>query len=83
MCDFIYAIILLIFKEASKIPMSTTWVFVGLLAGRELMLHLRLQTKPSLQSVGKVILSDLAKIFAGLIVSIALVYLLKWISEGV
>ena len=27
---------LLIFKEASNLPMSTTWVFLGLLAGREL-----------------------------------------------
>jgi hypothetical protein len=33
--DFIYAVILLIFKEWSNIPMSTTWVFLGLLAGRE------------------------------------------------
>ena len=33
--DFIYALILLVFKEWSNIPMSTTWVFLGLLAGRE------------------------------------------------
>ena len=34
--DFVYAVILYIFKFVSKIPMSTTWVFVGLLAGREI-----------------------------------------------
>ena len=34
--DLLYSIILYIFKFASNIPMSTTWVFVGLLAGREL-----------------------------------------------
>ena len=34
--DFIYAIILLYFKQYNDIPMSTTWVFVGLLCGREL-----------------------------------------------
>jgi hypothetical protein len=34
--DFIYAAILYIFKIQSSVPMSTTWVFVGLLAGREI-----------------------------------------------
>jgi hypothetical protein len=34
--DFFYACILLIFKEWGSTPMSTTWVFVGLLTGREL-----------------------------------------------
>ena len=31
--DLIYGIVLFLFKEVSHIPMSTTWVFVGLLAG--------------------------------------------------
>jgi len=39
--DFVYALILLYFKMHSKIPMSTTWVFVGLLGGRELALAVR------------------------------------------
>ena len=34
--DFFYAFILLYFKQYNDIPMSTTWVFVGLLCGREL-----------------------------------------------
>jgi hypothetical protein len=33
--DLLYAAILYYFKIQSKVPMSTTWVFVGLLAGRE------------------------------------------------
>ena len=33
--DFIYGMVLLVFKEASDMPMSTTWVFLGILAGRE------------------------------------------------
>jgi hypothetical protein len=37
--DFIYAIVLLIFQKISKVPMSTTWVFLGLLAGREIIIH--------------------------------------------
>ncbi|MEC8192169.1 MAG: hypothetical protein VX944_06800 [Myxococcota bacterium] len=39
--DFLYAVILYIFKIESKVPMSTTWVFVGLLAGRELSMTWR------------------------------------------
>ena len=35
MVDGVYFVILLIFKEWSNIPMSTTWVFIGLLAGRQ------------------------------------------------
>lgn len=34
--DFLYGTILFVFKEMSRMPMSTTWVFIGLLAGREL-----------------------------------------------
>jgi hypothetical protein len=34
--DLIYLIILWYFKEYNSIPMSTTWVFIGLLSGREL-----------------------------------------------
>jgi len=33
--DLLYGVILLIFKEWSNMPMSTTWVFLGLLAGRQ------------------------------------------------
>lgn len=34
--DFTYGTILLIFKERNKLPMSTTWTFLGLLSGREI-----------------------------------------------
>ena len=34
--DLVYFVILYFFKELNDIPMSTTWVFVGLLCGREL-----------------------------------------------
>jgi hypothetical protein len=33
--DFLYGLILIFFKELNSIPMSTTWVFLGLLGGRE------------------------------------------------
>jgi zinc transporter ZupT len=37
--DFIYGLLLLFFKEFSNVPMSTTWVFLGLLAGREIAIR--------------------------------------------
>lgn len=77
--DFIYAIILLIFKEMSSIPMSTTWVFVGLLAGREYMISMMLKD-PSLRKVTQVVSLDLFKVFTGLIVSLALAYALGYLG---
>ena len=69
--DFIYASILLFFKEMSNIPMSTTWVFLGLLAGRELALAFQLRRRTILESIlmaGK----DVGKAAIGLAVSVAL-----------
>ena len=55
--DFVYAIILFYFKMHSKIPMSTTWVFLGLLGGRELAMSLQRTTnftpKQALQMMGR------------------------------
>ena len=72
--DATYGVILFIFKEYSKIPMSTTWVFVGLLAGRELAItyQLRRNEAGSFRTVIGVVLKDLAKIFLGLAVSLIL-----------
>ncbi|GCD79659.1 hypothetical protein [Schleiferia thermophila] len=38
--DFVYSMILIFFQNLSKVPMSTTWVFLGLLAGREIAMNL-------------------------------------------
>lgn len=55
--DLVYATVLLVFQQWSKMPMSTTWVFLGLLAGREIILHRVTQRqKPylhTLRQVGK------------------------------
>lgn len=71
--DFIYGLVLLFFKELSHLPMSTTWVFVGLLAGREIALTVRSRVRPGRELV-PLILSDLAKVTVGLVSSILLVY---------
>ncbi len=74
--DLIYGVVLFFFKELSNIPMSTTWVFIGLLAGREIAIRFRLEQKVSKQIL-KMVGSDLLKVFFGLVVSILLVLLIK------
>lgn len=77
--DLIYGIILYIFKELSDLPMSTTWVFIGLLAGRELGIRLRLEGTIS-PRIRKMVLSDLFKVFIGLVVSVVLVFIIKLLA---
>ncbi len=74
--DFCYALVLLYFKKMNSIPMSTTWVFLGILAGREVMIHSLLK-KRNLTFVLKNLGSDLAKASAGLIISVSLAYLVQ------
>jgi len=72
--DFIYAILLFFFKELSNVPMSTTWVFIGLLAGRELAMSIMDQAghgKPFKKSL-KLIRRDILYAGIGLLVSIIL-----------
>ncbi len=73
--DLIYGIVLFLFKEVSHLPMSTTWVFVGLLAGREIAIAWN-EKHRSRQEVSRLVLTDFGKITAGLVVSVLLAYLL-------
>lgn len=77
--NLIYGTILLIFKEWSNMPMSTTWVFLGLLAGREIAMTLQFRNRTlggTLQLVGL----DVGKAFAGLVVSVAIAYTAVWLG---
>lgn len=74
--DFIYGLVLLYFKELNKVPMSTTWVFLGLLAGRELGIQIRLYGKINMK-VLKMLGLDLLKVFFGLVVSVVLVLAMR------
>ena len=76
--DFLYGLILLIFKQWSNMPMSTTWVFLGLLAGRELAISLTYY-KPPINETAKIIVADFVKALAGLMVSILLALGLPWL----
>ena len=75
--DFVYAGILVYKLTISVIPMSTTWVFIGLLGGRELAMRIREKTsgaerkirvKEALLMIGK----DIGLATIGLLVSVAL-----------
>ncbi len=79
--DFVFAGLLYYFKERSKIPMSTTWVFLGLIAGREYAFATMRSGLPLLGAT-KLALSDLGKAFIGLVVSIDMARGLPWIAEG-
>lgn len=71
--DFVYALVLVFFLWVSVIPMSTTWVFIGLLAGRELgMRSFRKKEDKPMSTTFRLIGKDLLFALIGLAVSIIL-----------
>ncbi|MEM9800700.1 MAG: hypothetical protein AAGA20_10275 [Planctomycetota bacterium] len=79
--DFLFAALLYFFKERSKIPMSTTWVFLGLIAGREYAFAMT-RTSTTLTAATASAMSDLAKAFIGLVISVDLARGLPWLAKG-
>jgi hypothetical protein len=74
--DFVYALVLYYFKELNNVPMSTTWVFLGLLAGREVAITIasRRANKRSAGQTALLIGRDIGYAGIGLIVSIAIAW---------
>jgi len=70
--NVIYAAVLFYFKELNDLPMSTTWVFVGLLCGRELAIS-TMNKDYKFKYVFPLIGKDFVKMFFGLSVSVAIV----------
>lgn len=86
--DLIYGTVLFYFKELNDLPMSTTWVFLGLLAGREIAIrtmahflsHENADQPHPERSVGtafKLMGMDAAKAGVGLVASIILAWLIS------
>jgi phosphate/sulfate permease len=71
--DLTYAMVLYLFTQLSNVPMSTTWVFIGILAGREIAISYQLN-KNEIKASKKKIIKDLYKVNIGLIISILLAY---------
>jgi len=89
MIDLTYGLVLLFFKVdyipklfmwlglempwPQKLPMSTTWVFLGLLAGREIGLVLRLRHRKQ-KKVANLVFRDAGKAFLGMVISIVVAF---------
>ena len=78
MIDGVYWIILFFFKELNDIPMSTTWVFVGLLCGRELAMA-TVTGKEKFKVVFPLIGKDFLKMMVGLAASVGVVLSIHYI----
>ena len=76
--DGVYWLILFFFKELNDIPMSTTWVFVGLLCGRELAMA-TMTGKEKFKVVFPLIGKDFLKMMVGLGASVGVVLSIHYI----
>ncbi len=79
--DFVFGIILMYFKEINDIPMSTTWVFLGLLAGRELGISLVAGLRKRGEALFDVA-TDAIRAGIGLVISVAMALGLPAIATG-
>lgn len=95
--DLMYGVVLLFFKVdyipklfhamglevpwPPKMPMSTTWVFLGLLAGREIGIALRLHHRKK-KKLTNLVFSDAGKAFFGSVVAIVLAMFLPVLSHA-
>ena len=77
--DFIYGIFLFVFGNLNPIPMSTTWVFIGILAGRELAITYLLNKK-DIKYTYIIIAKDLSKVNIGLIVSVVIAFFIQFLK---
>ena len=96
--DLFYGLVLLFFKVdyipklfsafgmdvpwPEKMPMSTTWVFLGLLAGREIGMALYLRHKRK-KEVSSIVFMDLLKVCGGSLIAVFLAFTLPLIANKV
>ena len=71
--NVIYGLILYSFKEWNDLPMSTTWVFVGFLSGRELAMSTT-RKEYKLKYIFPIVAKDFGKLLLGLAISILVVF---------
>ena len=81
--DFFFGLCLLYRAFISTFPLSTTWVFLGLLGGREIALRIKEQefedvfANHASGSLSKVLGNDLFKAFIGLVVSLLIAIVIQ------
>jgi hypothetical protein len=76
--DAVYWLCLWFFKELNDIPMSTTWVFVGLLCGRELAMA-TMTGKEKFKTVFPLVTKDFIKMMIGLGASVGVVLMIHYV----
>ncbi len=81
MVDIIFGIILFVFKEMNDVPMSTTWVFLGLLAGREIAISYVAGLRDKKEAFIDVS-SDAFRALIGLAISVILAFGMPWLATG-
>ena len=77
--DIIYGVFLFVFGNLNSIPMSTTWVFVGILAGRELAITYLLNKK-NIKYTYIIIAKDFGRVNVGLAVSLMIAFLIQYLK---
>jgi hypothetical protein len=78
--DLFYLVVLFFFKEMNNIPMSTTFVFLGLLCGRELAIA-TFTGETNFKKVFPLVKNDFFKIITGLTVSMIIIFAVQYISH--
>jgi len=84
--DLVYCFVLYFFKELNNIPMSTTFVFMGMLAGRELGIWMQLgygkitYTNRHKKAIFPMLYSDFLRLMLGLAVSVSLAYGVSYLN---
>jgi len=85
--DLVYCFVLYYFKEVNNIPMSTTFVFMGMLAGRELGIWMSLgygeltYTSRHKKAIFPMLYKDFLRLMLGLMISVSLAYAIQWYSS--
>lgn len=74
--DFVYGISLFYFTTINTVPMSTTWAFIGVLAGREIALR-QFVYKGAMRKGVRIIVKDFALVLIGIVVSVGCILFLK------
>jgi hypothetical protein len=85
--DLVYCFVLYFFKELNNIPMSTTFVFMGMLAGREhgIWVHMGYgkltYTDRHIKAIFPMLYTDFLRLMLGLTVSVTLAYGVYWLNN--
>ena len=85
--DLVYCFVLYYFKEVNNIPMSTTFVFMGMLAGRELGIWMSIgygeltYTSRHKKAIFPMLYKDFLRLMLGLMISVSLAYAIQWYSS--